>query len=156
MTAVPPDGHSLISLNMAKAWLRKRIYEGGDRCPCCNQFAKVWKRQIHSIIARALIAVYNAEPAGTFLHLATVAGPACEGGKTRYWGLMEQESDTFPNGRSGWWRLTPHGRAFVECRISVPQYALVYDSRCLGLDGPLVNIQDCLGSKFSYPELLAR
>jgi hypothetical protein len=141
-------------LDEAQAWLRARV-EDGETCPCCKQFAKIYPRQIHSTIARALIKVYNASTPGEFVHLARTAGPACEGGKARYWGLIEEESDVVDGGRSGWWALTNLGRSFVRNTIRIPKYAFVYDKRCLRLDGPEVDIRDCLGTKFSYAELMA-
>jgi hypothetical protein len=148
----PWDG---MRLDEARSWLRSRVEEG-ETCPCCQQFAKIYPRTIHSTIARALIKVYNAAPAGDWVHLATVAGPACEGGKARYWGLMEEEAGIFvTTGRSGWWRLTNLGRSFVRGGTAIPKYAYVYDKRCLRVDGPEVTIQDCLGTKFSYDELMS-
>jgi hypothetical protein len=143
-----------LSLRQAKDWLRDRV-DDGDRCPCCGQFAKVYRRQIHSTMARALIKVYTVSEPGEFVHLARIAGPACEGGKARYWGLVEEESSVVTEGRSGYWRLTQLGRAFVQGRSSVPQYAFIYDSRCLRTGGPLVTIHHCLGKKFDYAELMS-
>ena len=35
-----------MTLDEAKAWLRDQV-DDGAHCPCCGQFAKVYKRRIH-------------------------------------------------------------------------------------------------------------
>ena len=91
-----------------------------------------------------------------YVHLPTIAGDGCEGGKLRYWGLAVEESEEREDGgRSGWWMLTPLGVGFVKNLVRVPSHARVYDGRLLGLVGENVNIVDCLGEKFSYVELMS-
>lgn len=142
----------------ARAWLRARV-DDGEHCPCCGQYAKVYKRTINAAMARALIAMYHVDTTGTWgwMHLPTAVpgerGDAC---KTAYWGLIEEESVARPDGgRSGWWRLTPLGGSYVRGTITMPKYAKVYDGRCLGLTGPLLSIRDALGTRFDYAELMA-
>ena len=36
------------------------LVNDGHRCPCCTQFAKVYRRKIHSTTARELIGFYRA------------------------------------------------------------------------------------------------
>jgi hypothetical protein len=47
----------MMTLADAQKWLAERV-KGGARCPCCNQFTKVYRRQINSGMARSLIAMY--------------------------------------------------------------------------------------------------
>lgn len=148
----PPVG---CSLAQARDWLRLRVAEG-ERCPCCTQFAKVYKRKITSTSAAALITLWRA--AGpTWAHLPTVLDrKQADEAKLLHWGLLEGETISRPDGgRAGWWRVTELGAAFVRGEVRVQKYCLIYDSRCLGLDGPDVSIVDCLGDRFDYAELLA-
>ena len=73
-----------------------------------------------------------------------------------YWGLMEQADGQREDGsnRVGWWRLTMLGQEFVMRRTTVPQYARVYNGRCLGLVGDPVDIRTALGTKFNYDDLM--
>lgn len=144
------------TLEEAKAWLRERVDEG-ERCPCCTQMAKVYRRTIHSTMARTLVVAHHQHGLDWF-HLATLTattGRGGEEGKLRYWGLIEEETGRRPDGgRSGWWRITPLGADFVLGRAKVQKYARIYDGRCLGLDGEEISIRDALGKKFNYDELM--
>ncbi len=76
----------------------------------------------------------------------------------RYWGLTEEERGLRRDdgGRAGFWRVTSLGSEFARGLTRVPKYALVYDSRCLGLDGAeFVDIREALGDRFDYDELMA-
>jgi hypothetical protein len=147
-----------VTLEQARDWLRQRTDEGA-RCPCCTQFAKVYKRAINSGMARALVTMYRVG-GEDWLHKPTVlrglGAAARDEALLRYWGLVEEEVAVRPDGgRTGWWRVTPKGGLFVLNVTTVQKYALVYDSRCLGLDGPQVSIVDALGTKFNLNDLMA-
>ena len=81
----------------AQAWLKGRM-EAGAVCPCCGQFAKVYKRTITSSMAFALVLVYRYFRSNRgWIHvpsyLAELAknGAAVRGGdwaKLRFWGLL--------------------------------------------------------------------
>lgn len=147
------------TLREARDWLRMRA-EDGERCPCCTQFTKVYKRKINSSMAADLIAMYRAF--GTDwgylpnLRRRTSRKGNREESKLRYWGLVEEEIERRPDGgRSGWWRVTPDGERFVRLEITLPKYARIFDGRGLGLTGPPVSIRECLGQAFSYEELMS-
>lgn len=149
---------SLTSLGEAKDWLRGRI-DNGERCPCCTQFAKVYKRSIHATMARGLIAMYQAHGQNWHHLLRVGANKGGDEAKLGYWGLIEQEleraADGNPHG-TGYWRVTDLGVRFLRDEVELPKYARVYDGRLLGLvDEPKVSIKDCLGTKFNYAELMA-
>jgi hypothetical protein len=115
----------------------------------------VYRRKLNSRMARAAIRIYRSHGIDGWVHLPSVAGDGCEGGKLRYWGLLIEEPELREDGgRSGWWRLTSPGLQFVRREMRVPKYARIYDSRCLGLVGEPVDIVDCLGEKFDYRELM--
>jgi hypothetical protein len=150
---VIPDSSTLLE---ARTWLRERALKDGARCPCCNQLAKVYKRPIHSAMARALIQLYNAAPEGDWVYLPEIGGRGGDASKLRYWGLIQEEQTLRPDGgRAGYWRVTRRGGQFVRGEITVPKYAHVYDGRCLGTTGDPVTVQDALGKRFNYAELMA-
>jgi hypothetical protein len=124
-------------------------------CPTCDQFAKVYRRQINSGMARSLILMYRQGPG--FIHIPTAIGARSrEEGKLAYWGLAEEEHVVREDGgRAGWWRITQKGTQFVLGLISVDKYALVYNGRVLDFDGPAWTIRDALGTRFNYAELMA-
>jgi hypothetical protein len=150
-----------MSLAQARELLRTLVDEG-HRCPCCSQFAKVYRRKIHSTMARELIHFYRRAGLDWF-DLPLLAGE-CSGrrraytgdsAKLRYWGLLvENEERRDDGGRAGWWHVTDKGARWVLRSILVPKYARIYDSRCLALDGDPVSIVDALGDRFDYRELM--
>jgi hypothetical protein len=145
-----------VTLGEARAWLRKRAEEGAT-CPCCTQFAKVYKRKLNSGMARSLIAMFVIK--GTdWVHIPTeLSARSREEGKLAYWGLVEESVEPRDDGgRAGWWRVTPAGRRFVLRETRVPKYARIYDGRRLSLTGEPVSIMDALGDKFDYNELMGR
>jgi hypothetical protein len=146
----------MITLVDAQKWLAERITTGA-RCPCCNGYAKVYRRQINSGMARSLIAMYLHGPQGQWVHLPTQVGARSrEEGKLRYWGLVEEQVEVQRDdgGRAGYWRLTDAGRAWVTGQSTVPKFAAVYNNTVLRLHGDQVTISEALGSRFNYAELM--
>jgi hypothetical protein len=144
-----------VTLEEAKQWLRERVEEGAH-CPCCGQFAKVYRRRLNSGMARSLITMYR-RGGHDWMHIpTTIPAKSREEGKLAYWQLVEESDEPRDDGgRAGWWRVTDKGTAFIYRHIRVPKYALVYDATLLGLDGSeTVNIQDCLGDRFDLSELM--
>ena len=133
--------------------------EEGTRCPCCDQHAQVYRRSIHSGMARALVAMYRAHGTAWQDKTATLRGlgsASRDESLLRYWLLLEEATEPRPDGgRAGWWRVTSIGEAFVTRGLRVQKYARVYDGRCLGLDGEPVSIVQCLGKRFNLAALLA-
>lgn len=138
---------ALTSLEEARHWLRDRI-EVGATCPCCTQFAKVYRRKLTPATVRVLAQAYRTVGLGEF-HLPTLRG--IYGGdvaKARYWGLLE------PAERSSYWSLTAHGSNFLHGTVAIPTYAEVFDGRCLGLTGPNRSVSDVVGDAFDLSALL--
>lgn len=141
------------TIAQGKAWLRARL-DKGDHCPLCNQMAKMYKRKINSTMARALINLWNL-CGRSFGHGPSLPGDSHEISQLVWWGLIEEESRIRPDGgRAGWWRITDKGELFVTGQLNVPKYAKIYDGNVFGLEGDPTNIQDALGSKFNYEELM--
>lgn len=144
-----------MTLAQAKEWLLERI-ESGAECPCCTQFAKVYKRKIHRAMARDLILMWRYAGRNWF-RLPDVA-PNGDNAKFQHWGLIEPGSGVREDGsdRTGWWRFTDAGEYWVLGWTTVPKFARLYDGRSLGLIGDRVSIRDALGDKFDYDELMSQ
>jgi hypothetical protein len=151
MTRFNPD----MTLKEAQDILRTLLDEG-HKCPCCTQMAKIYRRKVNSTMARTLITMYRAGADAKYVHTPSLPGDTHEASQLAWWGLAIEERVRRPDGgRAGWWHLTSAGVGFVEGRTTVPKYARIYDSRCLGLDGEHVDIRAALGDKFNYDELMA-
>lgn len=151
MTSLSPEA----TLAQVRAWLKVRSREG-TTCPACDQHVKVYRRKLNSGMAVSLISMYRAAKL-EYQHIpTTIGGRSREEGKLAYWGLVDEEAVKRPDGgRAGYWRVTEPGERFVLGKIAVPKYALVYNGERLRLDGEPVSIQDVLGEKFNYAELMA-
>jgi hypothetical protein len=148
------DGNT--PLSEAREWVRKHRSEKGVTCPCCGQFAKIYKRPITSSQAGALILMYRAY-GREFGHAPSIV-PSYEAAMVallRYWGLIEESLESREDGgRAGWWRITPHGRDWIFGQTMVPRYAYIYNAELLDLSGPPTSIRTALGKKFDYEDLM--
>lgn len=129
----------------------------GSRCPCCDQFAKRYKRSISGAVSRSLIKMFL-EYDRDYFHITSIRSSG--GGdfaKLRYWGLVEEkEKDGAKDTRtSGFWRLTDSGVLFVNNELTVPKYVYTYNGIVSSFsEGITVTIEQTLGKKFSYSELM--
>lgn len=147
------------TLQEARDWLRGQVTDGpGAHCPTCHQVAREYRRRLNSNMAYALIRLYRLGGL-EWVHKPTVlrgvGSAARDESLLRFWGLLEEAGDERPDGgRSGWWRVTPLGAAFVRREHTVREYAIVYDNRLLRLEGKAIDIERALGARFSYRELM--
>jgi Zn ribbon nucleic-acid-binding protein len=154
------------SLTDAQHELKEKL-ETGVSCPCCGQFAKLYKRQIHSTMALALISFYrmaNGKTEGYFhikqlLESTRISMHRLAGGdfaKLSIWGLIEekQKSDSGHGRTSGFWQLTQKGADFVRGVATVPQYVFLYNDSIKGWSENVVSISECLNNKFDYNDLM--
>ena len=135
--------------------LEERFSKDGIGCPCCLTLAKVYQRRIHGTMARTLITMYRHGGADGYVHTASLPGDTHEASQLSWWHLIEEEKIRRPDGgRAGWWRITHIGVNWVLARSYIPKYARIYDSEVLDLTGEPVTIQDALGKRFNYRELM--
>jgi hypothetical protein len=138
----------------AQEYLREKL-DVGEKCPCCTQFAKVYRRKINSGMARALIRQWQTV-GQDYVRTTSLCPWTHEAGQLAWWGLIEDEGERREDGgRSGWWRITDAGKRFVLNHSRVPKYARIYDGRVLSMDWTeTTSIAECLGAKFDYGELM--
>lgn len=136
------------SLEEARQWLRERVRDGA-KCPCCTQFAKVYRRKLNSGMAYSLIRMYRTNGVGYVDIQANVHSKSGDTAKLRYWGLIEAHPE-----KRGLWRVTNLGEMFVRGLTTVLSHAELYDDRLLRLDGDAIDIRQALGNKFDYYELM--
>jgi hypothetical protein len=158
-------------LREAVEWMRQHQADGAT-CPCCGQFAKTYRRKLSSTMAYALVLMeqYFCRTGEAWLHVPSYLtkvvsdqhGAMLRGGdwaKLSYWGLIEERGDQRADGakHAGWWRVTPGGRRFIHGQLRLPKHALVYNGRLLGLDdAETTSIEEALGDRFDYTELVSR
>lgn len=156
------------TLEEARDWLRDQLMPGGVRstqnrieCPCCKRKAQLYRRHIHAEAARGLIVAYKLGAAEQAVHVSReIPGyQNTDFARSAYWGLIEEIEPAEHNGdggRSGWWKLTAKGRAFVlDTEPLEHKYVWIYADRPLAFDGGEWSIYNALRNKFSYAELMA-
>jgi len=150
------------SLSEAKKELGTKLKEG-TTCPCCGQYAKIYRRKLSSAMACGLIKMYRLHKLDWF-H-AEDSFKTCTGlpssirgdfSKLRHWGLIEKrEKNDDPDKKdSGYYHVTQKGADFALGFIKVPSHVLLYNTTCLGLDGNRIEILTALRNKFSYKDLM--
>lgn len=137
----------------AKKFLRDNFEKGVD-CPACGQLVRRWKHSLNSSIARTLIQMYNK---GGYVHIMNEIHLTTMYAIAAYWGLIEAKEHNITDDNkkaSGEWKLTPKGEAFVENRITIAKYCYVFDHMVDGFSKEQVDIEQSLGKKFDYKELI--
>lgn len=143
----------------AKRFLRENFDDGCD-CPACGQLVKKYKYNINASIGVTLIEMWKLHQKGSeWVHVNSEIRPLSGGyfSLAQQWNLIEgkQTSEEGVTKRvSGYWRLTPRGNNFVNDRITVPKYVEIYDGKVVGWSDEQIGIEDCLGKKFHYAELM--
>jgi hypothetical protein len=164
MTRFPFDPGA-ITLEQAREWLEERK-EKGMQCPCCLQFAKIYKRKLNSSMARGLITLYRfakAHPDQEALHIPSIfrdkkVCSSNDGALLRHWGLIVSTGGIRKDGskRVGHYHLTPLGVKFALKSAAVPAYAVLFNEELIRLEGEQTTIEDALRKKFSYDELMSK
>jgi hypothetical protein len=129
----------------------------GLTCPCCGQFAKIYKRKLNRTMVKALRALHNAGGTLDWVHSQSILSSNHYGGdvgKTALWGLVrERRIPRKDGGRAGWWMVTPEGLSFLRGTKAVPKYACVYNGRLQMLKGDPVTIND-VAREFRLDDLM--
>ena len=144
-------------------------YQAGIDCPCCDQFARLYKRKLNSGMAAGLVwLVLHSEGQSAGWVMVGADAPAWllrakELQTTRHWGLVEQrpKDNDDPNTRtSGIWRPTILGQAFVMARVTVPMHVYLYNNEvdtgwgAAGFSPEQTTITQALGARFVYADLM--
>lgn len=153
---------SFNSLDEAKQYVQEHK-EKGTTCPCCGQFAKIYKRKITSTMAKMLVNLYKREnkikPITHYSDLTNnlINKQSGDFAKLRFWDLIEKVDFTDPTGEkksSGYWRITPLGKQFVEKKVALIERVHVFDNEVIKTSGAQVFIDQCFKTNFDYTELM--
>lgn len=144
-----------ITLNQTRAFLREHMRGNGAICPSCEQAVKVYRRKLNSTLARALIQLYRHGGEHDFIHAPSLPGDTHEMSQASWWGLIFDEGQRREDGgRAGFWKLSERGVRFVLGQGRIEEHAVIYNGRCVALEGQAVSILDSLGARFDYAELM--
>ena len=135
------------------------LLEGGKpwHCPTCGRFTKVYRRKLNSTVAKQLIHLYKSGGDKEFLHSKYFVNGTGSGDLTKgkYFKLIESASN-YDKGKknSGLWRLTQLGIDFVLGSSKIPKYIFIFNDKVQGVSQIEVGIQESLGEKFNYQQLM--
>lgn len=128
-------------------------------CPCCKRYAQVYRRHLHTSVALQLIILHKRGGADKYVHVRELVTDNMSGAgdftKAKYWGLI-QEAPIQEDGKksSGYWKLTMDGVMFVKGLHAIRKTLLVYDDQVIGSEGGVIYINECLGNKFNYQQMM--
>ncbi len=145
------------SLATAQA-LMIECLDAGTSCPCCGQFAKIYKRKMRSSLAHWMIWLVkssrDSDDGWADVRLANVRNG--EYAMTAHWGLAVQKmNESTAKKHSGLWMPTSLGVQFVECSLKVPSHVHLYDNSVVGWSDNMITVVEALGKRFDYQELMS-
>jgi hypothetical protein len=151
-----------MTVSEAKEILSNEL-DKGTYCIVCSQHAQRYWRVIYGYQAYLMIMLYRLtvdQPSKQWFHVTEIHRTKgfSDGSfaKLRYWGLVQGKTKD-PNEdkrTSGYWQITDRGVRYVLRKVRLKKYAVTYNERCEKYDGPYVGIEESLGKKFSYTELM--
>ncbi len=132
----------------------------GYYCSCCGQFVKEYSRKFNSNMAFALLFLYRNQHKG-FIHLENemiAAGHQRCGDASylRHYGFItaSDEPRLDKSKRNGLYRITGIGIMFCEGKLKAAAKFKIQNNTFKGFEGEEITIQQALGSKFNYQELM--
>jgi hypothetical protein len=156
-----------LSLEAARQELRAKLSQG-TICPCCEQYAKIYKRPLNAAMALVLLLLYRRAMAlsdfgwvhvENYLKNLTSVPAALRGDfhKLTHWGLLEAKKEEQEDGnpRNGFYRLTPNGIKFSRREIMVPSHVYLYNDSALGFESKMVAVDATLGKRWRYDEVVS-
>ena len=149
-----------VTLEDARMMLKSSLDEGAI-CPCCDQYARRYRRKFNSTMGRSLLWLVNQwmEIGGGWVDVPK-HGPrwlvrSNQLPTVRWWSLIERAPNDNPKIKhSGLWAPTQEGIDFALGRTRIPSYATTYGGEVLWLDGSLSTIHETLGRHFDYSEIM--
>lgn len=134
--------------------------DDGYDCPHCHRLIKRYRRCLNSNMALTLIHLYKSGKRD-WVHVEKFLQEnnhprSGDFHKLVLWGLLDKMEGDREDGspRNGYYRLNGKSLMFVEGKLSVPKTAKILNGTFEGFEQPHVYIQQCLGEKFNYSELM--
>lgn len=127
--------------------------EKGLPCPVCDQFCKLYNRKINTGMARWLLEVVIKFGDSSWFDIKQTSARGGDYGKLRYWGIIEAGSESRSQG--GKWRITEQGISFAMGVMRMPRNVYVRNNEAKGFSEDTISIQEALGDKFDYDELMS-
>lgn len=143
------------TIAQAKSYLKEN-HEKGVKCPCCDQMVKLYHIKLGSNMAMFLISLVNLyQTYNRPIHYKECKFESRNYPFLQHWGLAHTNISETPDKKtSGLWMPTERGINFVNKMIKIQSTALIYNNKCFGFEGENITIEEALGNKFNYNELV--
>lgn len=131
----------------------------GERCPCCERYAQVYKRKLSKPVVRQLYKLLSLGGDKNFIHASKLISPGVTGsgdlGKAKYWGLVEQKPH-HPDEKksSGFWKLTEMGVFFLNEEAYIRKTLYIYNDKIIKQSSEELLVSDIREAGFDYQKLL--
>ena len=142
------------TINEVKDYLKKN-FEQGTTCPCCGQFVKAYKRSFNANMARALALINKLSNQGkNYIHVQKefqkykLRATSMDYIQLERWNMIKPDTDN-----NGYWTITSIGISFLENKIQVADFVLVYNNKTYAYSSKNIYLKDIIYKKFSYEEL---
>lgn len=132
----------------------------GKVCPHCDSFVKIYRRKLHSEMARFLIRLCGKWERYSKCYSTRDLYPgqnkaASDGSYLVHWGLVERTDRTnTADAPSGMYAPTSKGLEFYRNQLYVPTHVHLLHNKIVGWSDKQTNIRMALGQKFNYEELM--
>ncbi len=141
-------------------------------CPVCASRVKTYRRNLpvgdmaalSSLLCQTILEERRPENAGkhvnVWIHIKDLQGKSGGGdfAKFRFWGLVEAKpnDDDHSKKDSGYWRILPKGRDFVENKVRIPKQVFIRMGEYQGVASTdLVNLEEANKQcHFDFQELM--
>jgi hypothetical protein len=127
--------------------------EGGD-CPVCDKFGKVYRIKLNQSLALSIKWISDHGGESGWVDVQKQGPRWMLRSKTyallSHWGMIEPLAP-----RSGVWRVTPTGKAFLAGNIKAPVAVYIYDNSVWAVDNENTTYRGCFGVKFDFNELMS-
>ena len=138
----------------------KDRYDNGFVCNICGSYVKRYTRKFNSNMAIAMIALLkhsNGKYVSLEKFLADHGYQRCgDASYLIHYGFLERKVGQREDGspKNGMYRLTGRGVMFCEGKIKAAEKFKILHNHFEGFSGKDITIQDALGTKFNYQELM--
>jgi hypothetical protein len=146
-----PETREDMTIDEIRRLLEAYAWEG-CHCPACGANSKIYRRVFHAAMGRFLVRLVNASAEGEFLEsrefLPSGEKASSDASYLVHWKLVERPE-------VGLYRATKLGRRFVHDHSTrvAPAYWM-FNNRPIGPVAGSVNIEEVLGTQFSFDELM--
>jgi len=140
----------LNTIDEAQAYLLANIEDGAE-CPCCARQVRLYRRKLNSNMVAFLCDLVGSEAPWT--HYMNVRFRGRDYSYLQLWDLAETCTEE-GGGYTGLWRPTERGIAFARREIRVPSHVYHYLNVAHDFAATTVDVEEALGSRFDYAELM--